>query len=45
MRIGSSRDLGLYVRDHRRDLGMTQAGLAAEARVSRHWLSDLEAGK
>lgn len=24
---------------------MTQAGLAAEAKVSRRWLSDLEAGK
>lgn len=45
MRIGSPRDLGLYVRDRRRELGLTQAGLAAEARVSRRWLSDLEAGK
>ena len=45
MRIGSPRDLGLYVRDRRRELNLTQAGLAAEARVSRRWLSDLEAGK
>jgi y4mF family transcriptional regulator len=45
VRIRNPRDLGLYVRDRRRDLGMTQAGLAAEARVSRRWLSDLEAGK
>ena len=45
MRIGSPRDLGLYVRDRRRELGLTQAGLAAEARVSRRSLSDLEAGK
>ncbi|SCL37846.1 HTH-type transcriptional regulator / antitoxin HipB [Micromonospora rhizosphaerae] len=45
MRIGSVRDLGLYVRDRRRELGLTQTGLAAEAGVSRRWLSDLEAGK
>ncbi len=45
MRLNSSRDLGLYVRDRRRRLGMTQAELAASAQVSRRWLSDLEAGK
>lgn len=45
LRIRNSRDLGLYVRDRRRALGMTQANLAAQARVSRRWLSDLEAGK
>jgi HTH-type transcriptional regulator/antitoxin HipB len=45
MRIASTRDLGFYVRDRRRDLGMTQGDLAAAARVSRRWLSDLEAGK
>lgn len=41
----SARDLGLYVQDRRRELGKTQVQLAAEARVSRRWLSDLEAGK
>ncbi|HEX6968473.1 MAG TPA: helix-turn-helix domain-containing protein [Micromonosporaceae bacterium] len=45
MRIGSCRDLGLYVRDRRRDLGMSQAALAAAAGVSRRWLTGLEAGK
>ncbi|HET8680382.1 MAG TPA: helix-turn-helix transcriptional regulator [Micromonosporaceae bacterium] len=45
MRIASARDLALYVRDRRRDLGMTQADLAAAAEVSRRWLSALEAGK
>jgi HTH-type transcriptional regulator/antitoxin HipB len=45
MRVSSSRDLGLYLRERRRDLGMTQADLAAAAGVSRRWLSDLEAGK
>jgi y4mF family transcriptional regulator len=45
MRIASARDLGLYVRERRRDLGKTQTDLAAAAGVSRRWLSDLEAGK
>ena len=45
MRLASTRDLGLYVRDRRRQLGMTQVALAASAQVSRRWLSDLEAGK
>jgi y4mF family transcriptional regulator len=45
MRLNNARDLGLYVRERRRELGLTQAGLAASAQVSRRWLSDLEAGK
>jgi y4mF family transcriptional regulator len=45
MRLASTHDLGLYVRDQRRRLGMTQAALGASAQVSRRWLSDLEAGK
>jgi y4mF family transcriptional regulator len=45
MRIGSARDLGLFVRQSRRDLGKTQTELATEARVSRRWLAALEGGK
>lgn len=45
MRLASAHDLGLYVRDRRRRLGMTQANLSVSAQVSRRWLSDLEAGK
>jgi y4mF family transcriptional regulator len=45
MRLNNVRDLGLYVRDSRRRLGLTQAELAASAQVSRRWLSDLESGK
>jgi HTH-type transcriptional regulator/antitoxin HipB len=45
VRLSDPRDLGLYVRDQRRDRGMTQADLCASAQVSRRWLSDLEAGK
>ncbi len=45
MRLSSARDLGLYVRDRRRSLGISQDRLGKEARVSRRWLSDVEAGK
>jgi y4mF family transcriptional regulator len=45
MRLTTARDLGMYVRDRRRRLGLTQAELSAKAEVSRRWLSDLEAGK
>jgi HTH-type transcriptional regulator/antitoxin HipB len=45
MRIASARDLGFFVRQSRQDRGLTQAGLAVEAGVSRRGLSDLEAGK
>lgn len=45
MRLASVRDLGLYIRDRRRQLDMTQTDLSASAQVSRRWLSDLEAGK
>ena len=45
MRITNPRDLGLYVKASRQGLGQTQADLAAAAKVSRRWLSGLEAGK
>jgi HTH-type transcriptional regulator/antitoxin HipB len=45
MRIASAQDLGHYVRERRRKLDLTQAQLASRAKVSRRWLSDLEAGK
>lgn len=45
MRITATQDLGRYVRDRRRKLDLTQVQLATRARVSRRWLSDLEAGK
>lgn len=45
MRIADTQDLGRYVRDRRNQLGLTQAQLAARAKVSRRWLSDLEGGK
>jgi HTH-type transcriptional regulator/antitoxin HipB len=45
MRITNSDDLGRYLREQRREAGLTQTDLAGRARVSRRWLSDLEAGK
>jgi HTH-type transcriptional regulator / antitoxin HipB len=45
MRITTTEDFGRYLRERRRALGPTQTQLAAKARVSRRWLSDLEAGK
>lgn len=45
MRLVSARDLGLYVRQRRQDLGRSQADLASMAGVSRRWLTAMEAGK
>jgi transcriptional regulator with XRE-family HTH domain len=43
--INSIRDLAAAVRGRRQDLGLSQAELAARARVSRQWISEFEAGK
>jgi HTH-type transcriptional regulator/antitoxin HipB len=45
MRVANVRDLGNLVRDRRRQLNLTQTELAVRAKVSRRWLSELEAGK
>ncbi|GID30221.1 helix-turn-helix domain-containing protein [Paractinoplanes brasiliensis] len=45
MRLSNADDLGVYLRERRHAASMTQAQLAARARVSRRWLTDLEAGK
>lgn len=45
MRIANANELGRFIRERRRQLDLTQAGLALQAEVSRRWLSDLEAGK
>jgi y4mF family transcriptional regulator len=45
MRITNARDLGLYVRDRRRESGLSQTALAELAGVSRRWLLGLESGK
>lgn len=45
MEVRSVHELGEYVRDRRRAVALSQTDLATRARVSRRWLSDLEAGK
>jgi HTH-type transcriptional regulator / antitoxin HipB len=45
MRVRSIRDLAATVRGRRRDLGISQAELAARAGVSRKWVYEFEAGK
>src|SRR2546430_17595653 len=45
MRIRTTRDIGAAVRGRRKDLGLSQADLAARAGVSRRWVYQLEAGK
>jgi HTH-type transcriptional regulator/antitoxin HipB len=45
MRARSIRDFAAAVRGRRRDLGMSQADLAARAGVSRKWIYEFEAGK
>lgn len=45
MKVRSIRDLAAAVRGRRRDLGLSQAELAARAGVSRKWIYQFEAGK
>lgn len=45
MNISSLHDLAAIVRGRRRDLGLSQAQVAARAQVSRQWVSGFEAGK
>lgn len=45
MRIRSTHDAAAAVRGRRKDLGLSQADLAARAGVSRKWIYEFEAGK
>jgi HTH-type transcriptional regulator/antitoxin HipB len=45
MDVVSLRDLAAVARGRRRELGLSQADLAARARVSRQWISAFESGK
>lgn len=45
MRMRSSRDIASAVRGRRQELGLSQAELANRAKVSRKWISEVEAGK
>jgi HTH-type transcriptional regulator/antitoxin HipB len=45
MRIRTSQDLGLLIRERRRALGLDQLELAQKVGVSRQWLVEVEKGK
>lgn len=45
MKIQSIRDLAAAVRGQRKDLGLSQAELAARSGVSRKWVYEFEGGK
>jgi y4mF family transcriptional regulator len=45
MEINSTRDLAAAVRGRRKELGLSQAQLAARASVSREWINSFEAAK
>jgi HTH-type transcriptional regulator/antitoxin HipB len=45
VQVRSIRDLAAVVRGRRRDIGLSQAELAARAGVSRKWIYQFEAGK
>ena len=45
MNIKDDRDLGLVVRERRRELGLDQAAVAERVGVSRQWVVEVEKGK
>lgn len=45
MIVRTPSDLGLFVRSRRKELGLDQRTLAAQAGVSRLWLIEFEQGK
>lgn len=45
MKIRTASELGLALRERRRELGLTQAELAARIEVSRQWVGSAERGK
>jgi HTH-type transcriptional regulator/antitoxin HipB len=45
MQIRTPSDLGLLIRERRRQLGLTQAELAQRTGVGRQWIVEVERGK
>lgn len=45
MVIGTVMELGMRVRERRKELGMSQTMLAERVRTTRQWISYLERGK
>ena len=45
MQVRTDRDLGVLIRDRRKELGLDQATLASRVDVSRQWIVEVEKGK
>ena len=45
MKVQSAKELGIFVREQRRERGWTQAELASRAGVQALWISQFECGK
>lgn len=45
MNIRTPLDMGLLIRERRRELGLSQQELADQVRVSRQWIVEVEKGK
>ncbi|MDT8370028.1 MAG: helix-turn-helix domain-containing protein [Longimicrobiales bacterium] len=45
MNVTNEREMGLMLRERRRDLGLTQAELAEQIGASRYWVIEMEKGK
>lgn len=45
MFVRTTREIGLLVRDRRREVGLTQAQLAEQVGASREWVRLLESGR
>ncbi len=45
MLVRTDSDLGIVIRDQRKELGLDQGALAARVGVSRQWIVEVEKGK
>lgn len=45
MQVRTDADLGIVIRDRRKQLGLDQGTLASRAGVSRQWIVEVEKGK
>ncbi|MBM3585275.1 MAG: helix-turn-helix domain-containing protein [Alphaproteobacteria bacterium] len=45
MRVRTSRDIGLVIRERRKTLSLSQEALAAKVGVGRQWIVEVEKGK
>jgi HTH-type transcriptional regulator/antitoxin HipB len=45
MRVRTSKDIGLVIREQRKTVGLSQEALAAKVGVGRQWIVEVEKGK